>query len=95
MLKIRVDVTQNVVIKSAAWNELGPDLAFLRLPYSVMAGIEKLASVVDGMRHRANALAGEPEANLRGSALESAVRRHCSAGKKRAARRWILSRLYK
>jgi hypothetical protein len=58
--KVNRDRTHHVAIGRPPWNEQGPDLAFLRLPTGNMADLERLASVVDGMRHRANALAGEP-----------------------------------
>jgi hypothetical protein len=60
-LKVERDKTQHILIGSEPWSECGPDLAFLRLPDAVMPDVERLASVLDGMRHRASALQGEPD----------------------------------
>ncbi|HMF25950.1 MAG TPA: hypothetical protein VKG24_28025 [Pseudolabrys sp.] len=60
-LRITRDMTRPVAIGTRPWNQQGPDLAFLRLPDADMTNLERLASVVDGMRQRANAFVGEPD----------------------------------
>ena len=60
-LRVRSDLTGHVAIGQPPWNEQGPDLAFLRLPDAILMDLERLASIIDGMRHRGNALGGEPD----------------------------------
>jgi hypothetical protein len=40
---------------------MGPDLGFVRLPDQTVADLQRHASVLDGERHRGNAVAGEPD----------------------------------
>src|SRR5262249_7236257 len=51
-LRIKRDLTRPVAIGTRPWNEQGPDLAFLRLPDADMTNLERLASVVNGMRQQ-------------------------------------------
>jgi hypothetical protein len=59
--EVDMSVTEAVVLGTRPWSEAGPDLGFLRLPDRLVAELERHASVLDGERHRGNALAGEPD----------------------------------
>jgi hypothetical protein len=61
MTRLDMSKTDHVIVGTYTETEFGPDLAFLRLPESVFATLESLASSIDATRHRENALAGEPD----------------------------------
>jgi hypothetical protein len=54
-------LTDQIKFGTPPWTETGPDLGFLRLPDHMMAELQRHASVVNGERHRGNAVAGQPD----------------------------------
>jgi len=59
-LLLPMATTDSIAIGSAPWGESGPDLAFLRLPATIVGNIERLATIANGDFHRRNTAAGEP-----------------------------------
>ena len=59
--RVPMGTTEGISIGSAPWSAKGPDLAFLRLPPVTVSEIERIATVVNGDRQRANIVAGDPE----------------------------------
>jgi hypothetical protein len=62
MLRLPMSATDSISIGSAPWGEHGPDLAFLRLPSTIIGDIERVATIANGDRHRQNIMSGEPAA---------------------------------
>jgi hypothetical protein len=44
--------TVSIVMDNPAWNTLGPDIGFMKLPLQTANALERLATLVDGDRHR-------------------------------------------
>jgi len=59
-LRLPVDVTDHILLGTAPWTADGPDLAFLRLPSSIMGDVERVATIANGDRHRQNIISGDP-----------------------------------
>ena len=59
-LRLSMAVTDSIAIGEPPWSERGPDLAFLRLPASIIGDIERGATIANGALHRQNIVAEEP-----------------------------------
>src|SRR5258708_27877550 len=65
--------TVSLAIGTRPWGESGPDLAFLRLPASIVGDIESIATIVNGDFHRQNIVAGDPEGTMKLCAIAGVV----------------------
>jgi hypothetical protein len=72
-LRVLMATTDSIAIGSSPWSEIGPDLAFLRLPASIVGDINRVATIANGDLHRQNIVAGEPAATRKTSALAGVV----------------------
>ena len=64
-LHLPMATTDHVAIGTPPWSESGPDLAFLRLPASIVGDIGRIASVASGDLHRENIVAGDLEGTMK------------------------------
>jgi hypothetical protein len=58
--RVETKLTDHIIFGSEPWREIGPDLAFLRLPAATMLEIGRVASVVDGHNQRTKAADPDP-----------------------------------
>jgi hypothetical protein len=72
-LVLPMATTDSIAIGSAPWGESGPDLAFLRLPATIVGDIERLATIANGDFHRRNIAAGEPTSTRKFCAVSGVV----------------------
>jgi hypothetical protein len=61
-LRLPMSTTDCISIGSPPWSERGPDLAFLRLPTTIIGDIERVATIANGDLHRQRIIEGEPVA---------------------------------
>jgi hypothetical protein len=61
-LRLPMGATDCISFGSPPWSERGPDLAFLRLPTTIIGDIERVATVANGDLHRQRIIEGEPTA---------------------------------
>jgi hypothetical protein len=59
-LRLPLNVTDHIAIGAPPWTATGPDLAFLRLPSTMIGEVERVATIVNGDRHRQNIMLGQP-----------------------------------
>jgi hypothetical protein len=72
-LRFRMRKRDSLAIGAEPWGEGGPDLAFVRLPESIVGEIESVASIVNGDLHRANIVAGDPEGTVKLCAMAGVI----------------------
>ena len=72
-LRLSMATTDSLAIGTAPWGESGPDLAFLRLPASIVGDIESIATIVNGDFHRQNIVEGDPEGTMKLCAMAGVV----------------------
>jgi hypothetical protein len=72
-LRLPMATTDRLAIGTRPWGESGPDLAFLRLPASIVGDIESIATIVNGDFHRQNIVAGDPEGTMMLCAMAGVV----------------------
>ena len=59
-LRLLLNVTDHISIGAPPWTAIGPYLAFLRLPSTMIGEVERVATIVNGDRHRQNIILGQP-----------------------------------
>jgi hypothetical protein len=65
--------TDSVAIGAPPWSEAGPDLAFLRLPVSILGDIERIATIVNGDRQRQIIACGDPDDTMKLCAMAGVI----------------------
>lgn len=75
----RAELMDHVYFRGGPWNDIGPDLAFIRLPENVMSSIEGMASSVDGDQQIAQILAAPPEQSVIANVVFGVVAEHTGA----------------
>jgi hypothetical protein len=72
-LRLPMATTDSIMIGAPPWGEGGPDLAFLRLPASIIGDIERVATIANGDLHRQNIIAAEPASTRKFCAVAGVV----------------------
>jgi hypothetical protein len=72
-LRLLMATTDSIVIGAPPWGEGGPDLAFLRLPASIIGEIERVATIANGDLHRQNIVAADPVSTRKFCAVAGVV----------------------